>query len=272
MLRPSPNPNHGRYMIATLIDIARRAGKKAHAHFGRLTAGDVDRKSSVDMVTRIDREVEEFLRAELACAFPDVAFYGEEGSYGNLADLDRVFVVDPLDGTTSYIHGHPFYSVSLGLREGGRTTAGVVYLPYFDQVYWAERGKGAFHDGRPIQVSRTDQLIDSLAATGFACVRARLEHTNLPLFADVMPRIRGIRRCGSAAIDLCYVAQGIYDLYWEFQLQPWDFEAGVLILEEAGGRVTDLAGGPGYAARRHLLASNGRVHDEFLAIARSHLG
>ncbi len=258
-------------MIESLIEIARQAGRKAHQHFGKLTGEDVFHKGRVDMVTRIDREVEDFLRLELDRAFPGVAFYGEEGSYGDLAALDRVFVVDPLDGTTSYIHGHPFYSVSIGLREQGRTTAGVVYLPYFDQVYWAVRGGGAFHDGKRLHVSQTPELLDSLAATGFACVRARLERTNLPLFTELMPRLRGIRRCGSAAIDLCYVAEGIYDLYWEFQLQPWDIEAGVLIVEEAGGRVSDLAGGPDYAGKRHFVASNGRVHEEFLAVSRGHV-
>jgi myo-inositol-1(or 4)-monophosphatase len=258
-------------MIESLIEITQQAGRIAHGHFGKLAGDDVFHKSSVDMVTRIDRELEEFLQQKLGRAFPGVAFYGEEGDYGSLAELDRVFVVDPLDGTTSYIHGHPFYSVSVGLREGGQTTAGVVYLPYFDQTYWAVRGQGAFHDGERLHVSPTDQLIDSLAATGFACVRARLARNNLPLFTDVMPRIRGIRRCGSAAIDLCYVADGTYDLYWEYQLQPWDIEAGALILDEAGGRVSDLAGTPDYEGSRHFLASNGRVHDEFLAISRGYV-
>jgi myo-inositol-1(or 4)-monophosphatase len=258
-------------MIESLIEITQQAGRIAHGHFGKLAGDEVFHKSSVDMVTRIDRELETFLQQELGRAFPGVAFFGEEGEYGSLRELDRVFVVDPLDGTTSYIHGHPFYSVSVGLREGGQTTAGVVYLPYFDQTYWAVRGEGAFHDGRRLQVSQTTELIDSLAATGFACVRARLEHNNLPLFNDLMPRLRGIRRCGSAAIDLCYVASGIYDLYWEYQLQPWDIEAGVLIVQEAGGQVSDLAGGPDYEGNRHFVASNGRVHDEFLAVARKHV-
>jgi myo-inositol-1(or 4)-monophosphatase len=258
-------------MIDTLIEITRQAGRKAHSHFGKLAGEDVFHKGSVDMVTRIDRELEEFLQTELGRAFPGVAFYGEEGQYESLDQFDRVFVVDPLDGTTSYIHGHPFYSVSVGLREDGQTTAGVVYLPYFDQVYWAVRGEGAFHDGTRIHVSPTSELIDSLAATGFACIRARLERNNLPLFGELMPRLRGIRRCGSAAIDLCYVAEGIYDLYWEYQLQPWDIEAGVLIVKEAGGRVTDLAGGPDYEANRHFVASNGHVHEEFLAIAREYV-
>ena len=259
------------HMIQPIIDIVRQAGRMAHGHFRKLSGQDVFHKSSVDMVTRIDRELEDFLRDRLGGAFPGVGFYGEEGEYGSLEQFDRVFVVDPLDGTTSYIHGHPFYSVSVGLREDGRTSAGVVYLPYFDQVYWAVRGEGAFRDGQRLHVSATDRLIDSLAATGFACVRARLERDNLPLFAEVMPRIRGIRRCGSAAIDLCYVAEGIYDLYWEYQLQPWDIEAGVLLVQEAGGRASDLAGGPDYAASRHFVASNGQVHEEFLALARKHV-
>jgi len=221
----------------------------------------------VDLVTRVDRDLEESIRTDLAQAFPDVAFYGEEGAYGALADYPRVFIVDPLDGTTSFVHGHPFYSISIAYREDGTTRLGVVALPAFGETYWAQRGAGAFHDGRRLRVSDTAVLIESLAATGFACVRARLKPDGLPLFNDLIYRIRGIRRCGSAAIDLCYVAEGRYDLYWELHLQPWDTAAGVLMVREAGGRVTDLGGGPEHEPRRHLVASNGLVHDEFLAVA-----
>lgn len=256
-------------MLDQLIDIVLQAGAIACRRAGGLRDTEVSHKSAVDMVTEVDTEIETFLKTRLADPFPRVEFYGEEGEYGDLDDLDRVFIVDPLDGTTSYIHGHPFYSVSLAYREDGITRLGVVHLPAFQETYWAVRGEGAFHEGRPISVSHTDALINCLGATGFACVRARQTPDGLPLFNDVIYRLRGIRRCGSAAIDLCYVAQGRYDLYWELNLQPWDTAAGVLIVREAGGVVTDLDGAHGWESKRHLLATNGRVHKAFLEVAAS---
>ena len=159
-------------MLENVIDIAREAGAIARQHFGRLDERDISRKSATDLVTRVDKEIEGFLRKRLAAAVPDATFFGEEGDYGALSEHARVFVVDPLDGTTSFIHGHPFYSVSVGYRENGSSQLGVVYLPYFDQVYWAVRGRGAFHDGKRLAVSRTDVLGDALVATGFACAAA----------------------------------------------------------------------------------------------------
>lgn len=257
-------------MLQSLMTVARRAGRIAQEHAGRLRRDEIFHKGSTDMVTRVDRELEDLIRSDLAAAFPDVAFYGEEGQYGALAEQNRVFIVDPLDGTTSFIHGHPFYSVSLAYREAGVTRLGVVYLPAFGETYWSVLGGGAFRDGRRLHVSDTRALIEALAATGFACVRARLTPDGLPLFNDMIYRIRGIRRCGSAAIDLCYVAEGRYDLFWELNLSPWDTAAGTLMVREAGGRVTDLAGGDAMDTRRHVAASNGLLHDEFLAIAAGH--
>lgn len=254
-------------LLETMLTVAREAGDEARRRCGCLSPDEVFHKSSVDMVTRVDRDLEERLRQGLEKACPEVAFFGEEGTYGALDQAERVFIVDPLDGTTSYIHGHPFYSISLAYREAGVTRLGVVHLPAFGETYWAQLGGGAFHDGRRLQVSDTADLIESLAATGFAGVRARVQPDGLALFNDLIYRLRGIRRCGSAAIDLCYVAEGRYDLYWELYLQPWDSAAGELMVREAGGRVSDLRGGADHEAQRHLVASNGRVHDAFLAVA-----
>ncbi|MBT3377867.1 MAG: inositol monophosphatase [Lentisphaerae bacterium] len=255
-------------MMDRLLRIAKQAGEISRRHFGRLEARDVQLKGEVDLVTAVDRELELFLRERLGEAFPDVSFYGEEGDYGELDRFERVFVVDPLDGTTSFVHAHPFYSISIALREGRETTAGLVYLPYFDQAYWAVKGQGAFRDGERIRVSTTAELVNCLAATGFACVRARNEQNNLPLFCDLMPQIRGIRRCGSAAIDLCYVADGHYDFFWEYNLSPWDIAAGALIVSEAGGKVSDLAGERELMGAPHVLASNAVVHDAVLEVSR----
>jgi len=256
-------------MIAELQGILRDAGKIARRHFGNLSEGQVEFKSEADLVTVADREVEAYLRQRLAQLCPDAGFVGEEGTAANRTGDGRWFLVDPIDGTTSFVHGIPYYSISLALKEKGRTVLGMVYLPEFDELYHAEPGRGAWKNGtKRLSVSRTDRLIHALGATGFACVRARIKPDNLPIFNRAIYRIRGIRRLGSAAIDLCLVAEGKFDLYWEIHIQPWDIAAAALIVQEAGGRVTDLDGGPEFELRREILATNGLVHDAFLELVR----
>ncbi len=254
-------------MIQEVEPILREAGTIAHNYWGALNSADVEFKGSVDLVTKADKEIEDFLRQRLLSEFPGTEFFGEEGDYGALDQMAKVFIADPLDGTTNFVHRHPFYSISVGYREHGTTRFGAVYLPEFDALYHAELGRGAYLNGQPIHVSKAATLIDSLASTGFACVRQRVKPNNLPLFEEAILRIRGIRRCGSAAADLCYVAEGRYDLFWEYNLSPWDIAAGVLIVSEAGGRVSDFTGGNDFERQRQLAASNGAVHSEFLEIA-----
>lgn len=258
-------------MLEQLLIIMRQAGVIARAHFGRLQDEDIHYKGALDLVTTADHAIEDFLREQLARAFPGIAFWGEEGHSGSFEQHDRVFIVDPLDGTTGFVHGHPFHSISLGYRHDARMQIGVVYLPYFDEIFYAERGHGAFWDGKRIQVSGARELIESLGATGFACVRARAKPDNLPLFNDMIYRLRGVRRCGSAAADLCYVAAGMYEVFWEYCLEPYDVAAGCVIVEEAGGKVTDLTGGPDYLTAGHIVASNGRVHDEFVEVSSGYV-
>lgn len=257
--------------LVKLGRIARDAGAIARGYFAHLRSDEVIHKGATDMVTVADREVEQFLQQRLRAAFPDIAFYGEEGHYAPLSSYERVFIVDPIDGTTSFVHGHPFYAVSLGLREAGVTTAGVVYLPYFDQLYWAGRGQGAWRDGRPIHVTATADLLQALGGTGFGCVRGHARPDNVPMLSDMIYRLRGFRTCGSAAIDLCYVAEGHYDVYWEYLLQPYDWEAGALIVQEAGGRVSGFDGGPPQDGVGRIVASNGMLHQAMLAIVATHL-
>lgn len=257
-------------MIETIGNIVREAGEIARSYFRKPELHNVEFKGEVDLVTVVDGKIEDYLRENLAKEFPDIAFFGEEGDYGKLSELGDVFIVDPLDGTSNFVHGHPFYSISLGLRQSGEATVGVVYLPEFDDLYSAENGKGAKVNGKPIQVSKTDKLLHALATTGFACVRQRIKPDNLPLFTEIVYKTRGIRRCGSAAIDLCYVAEGRYDLFWEYNLSPWDVAAGALICQEAGGVVTNLTGGPEFQECRQIAASNGLLHDAFLEISRKY--
>ncbi len=240
------------------------AGDISMKYFGMLEENDIEFKNPVNLVTKVDKEIEDFLRMELEKLYPDVRFFGEEGSYGDLASLDRVFIVDPLDGTTNYVHRHPFFSVSVAYRENGVTKYGVVYAPLLKTLYFAEKGGGCFCDGKQVHVSTTDTLIDSLIGTGFACVRGRIKPDNVAAFSRIIYKARGVRRIGSAAIDLAYIADGRFDLFWEMFLYPWDMAAGALLIEEAGGMVTDIDGGPNWEENHRIVASNGRIHEEFL--------
>ncbi|NMA47231.1 MAG: inositol monophosphatase [Lentisphaerae bacterium] len=257
-------------MLVKLGCIVRDAGAIVRRYFEHLRGDELIHKGATDIVTVADREVERYLQRRLHEAFPDIAFYGEEGDYAPLASYERVFIVDPIDGTTSFVHGHPFHAVSVGLREEGQTSAGVVYLPYFDQLYWAGRGQGAWKDGRRIRVSTNAKLLNALGATGFGCVRGRIRPDNVPMLSEMIYRLRGFRTCGSAAIDLCYVAEGHYDVFWEYFIQPYDWEAGALIVEEAGGRVTGFDGKAPQDERGRILASNGLLHQEMMDILAKH--
>lgn len=254
-------------MNESLQRIIRDAGADVLDWRQKLTASHVNYKSEADLVTEADRAIEQRLRRDLSELFPDFGFVGEEsGTHGN---PDKYFLVDPIDGTTSFVHGIPYYSVSVAVKQNGETTHGFVFAPALDQFFHAQKGGGAFCNGQHLHVSSTDTLIHALAATGFACVRQRIKPDNLPLFNDVIHRLRGIRRLGSAALDLCLVAQGVLDLYWEMNIQPWDVAAGTLIVREAGGKVTDFAGEDGTETNHQILASNSRLHESFLQRIRA---
>jgi myo-inositol-1(or 4)-monophosphatase len=175
-------------------------------------------------------------------------------------------VIDPLDGTTNFAHGYPVYSISIGVEYEGRGLLGVVYDPTRDELFSAESGRGAFLNGTPISVSRTEQLDQALLVTGFAYDIRDTLNNNLDHFGRFALRAQGLRRTGSAALDLCYVAAGRFDGFWEVKLNPWDMAAGVVILREAGGTVTDFRGAPHSIYQPELVASNGRIHDAMLAV------
>jgi myo-inositol-1(or 4)-monophosphatase len=251
--------------------IAREAGERLREFFASGVATEY--KGDVDLVTVADRTVEKLIRARLAETFPDHGIYGEEGTRERLEGEYRWYV-DPLDGTTNFAHGLPHFSVSLGLErrgaglsegEDGTLEAGVVYDPMRDELFTAERGKGAMLNGRPIHVSSIANLAEGLVATGFPS-RKRHASPNIHFYHEFTLRSHGVRRYGSAALDLAYVACGRYEAFWEFHLNPWDTAAGFLMVMEAGGRITDFSGGKMRLDSREVLASNGHIHAELVGL------
>ncbi|MFA7232285.1 MAG: inositol monophosphatase family protein [Victivallaceae bacterium] len=250
-------------MIEFIKTLALEAGEIALRERKTLDAGKIFAKDSdKDMVTAVDRQIEDFLISRIHEKFPAHDIFGEEtGRSGNSSRY--CWALDPIDGTTSYIHDQPYYSVSIGFQENGITTHGAVYAPRLGELFTAQKGVGAWLNGEKIAVSPRNRLSESLLGTGFACIRANLMENNLKYFVRMMPLIRGIRRCGSAAIDLSYVACGRLEGFWELNLNLYDIAAGALILEEAGGKITDLTGGADYP-EKGLVSSNRLIHDELL--------
>lgn len=222
-------------------------------------------KGQVDLVTRFDRRSEEIIYDRLSRAFPGHSFLAEE-EIRHDRDSDYCWLVDPLDGTTNYAHGLPVFCVSIALAFRNEIILGLVYDPNRKELYTATRGHGAFLNGKPIRVSRTRKLDRSLLATGFPYDVRTSQDNNLDHFANFAVRAQAIRRLGSAALDLCYVACGRFDGYWEKKLKPWDLAAGALLVEEAGGRVSDLAGKKFRLPGPHIVASNGYIHRPMLEI------
>jgi len=251
--------------------IAREAGARLREFLAK--GVETEYKGDVDLVTVADRTSEKLIRERLGAAFPEHGVYGEEGTRDRLAGEYRWYV-DPLDGTTNFAHGIPHFCVSLGLEqrppglkpdEDGTLIAAVLYDPMRDELFTAERGKGAWLNGRAIRVSRTQELAEALVATGFPS-RKRHMSPNIHFYQEFTLRSHGVRRAGSAALDLAYVACGRMDGFWEFNLNPWDTAAGVLLIEEAGGCVTDFSGGEFKLDSREVLASNELIHDELVGL------
>ena len=206
----------------------------------KLAGITINRKHAKDFVTEADVAVEQFLVERIQKQYPDHAIFGEES--GAYAGGDWRWIIDPIDGTGSFMHGQPFYSISIGVEYRGQLMLGAVSHPAIGELFMAEKGRGATCNGRPIRVSSCEKMIDAMLATGFACVRDNRERNSLQHLNRLLPRIRDIRRTGSAAMDMCYVACGRYDGYWELNLKPYDIAAGTLIVREAGGIVSDFSG------------------------------
>ena len=244
-----------------LRDIAREAA--AVLMRGYRSGVVAEHKSAIDLVTAWDRASEDVIRQSTAARLPGVTLMAEESAGAGFPDGLTLWA-DPLDGTTNFVHGHPFFAVSLGLADGPTLLAAAVVAPALQLEWHGARGAGAFRSGAACHVSGTKTLGDALLATGFPYDNPTNPQNNFREFAALTMRSRGVRRCGSAALDLCLVADGTFDGYWERFLKPWDLAAGALLVSEAGGRVTDLRGSTGDFRTGWLLASNGHVHDELV--------
>ncbi|MFA6291470.1 MAG: inositol monophosphatase family protein [Victivallales bacterium] len=253
-------------MIDFVRKIAVSAGRMAIAEFAKSGSLKLDFKSEKDLVTEADRKIEDFIVSEVHKKYPDHDIFGEETGKTSKGS-DFCWVIDPIDGTTSFVHGQPFFSVSIALQKNGVTIAGAVNAPRLGEFFWASKGEGAYCNKSRIRVSSRDRLVNSVLSTGFACLRTNMKENNLPIFNKILPKLRGIRRYGSAAIDLSYVACGRLEGFWELNLNPYDIAAGVLILQEAGGEVCDLRGKLNYPDDG-ILATNGKITEEFLKSIR----
>jgi len=240
------------------FEIASEAAQVLYAGFRRHPA--VREKGRADLVTEYDLASEQLIRKRLAERTPGLAIVGEEQGGAPALGDDLTWYCDPLDGTTNFVHGHFFFCVSLGVAEAGVPIAGAVVAPALATHWRGFRGGPALRNGEPCRVSETTELDRALVATGFPSDRSRSPENNFSAFTNVKPRVRGIRRCGSAAIDLCLVADGTYDAYWERRLNAWDVMAGSALVLAAGGMLSALDGTPPDLSVGHILASNGRIH------------
>jgi myo-inositol-1(or 4)-monophosphatase len=245
------------------MDAAREAGLLLRE---RLQTGfEVLQKGVINLVTEVDLAAEELIVARIRKAFPSHSILAEE-RYSDARDGSIRWIIDPLDGTTNYAHGYPVFSVSIGLEISGTVEWGVVFDPMRDELYVARRGFGACCNEKPLRVSGVQSLGASLLATGFPYDIRTSEQNNLKSFCAFALRSHGIRRSGSAALDLCHVAAGHLDGFWELKLNPWDCAAGYLMVREAGGVVTNFQGQPGSIYEKEVIASNGLIHAEMVAV------
>ncbi len=247
------------------IAAAREAGRIQKQYFGH--SHHVEYKGEINPVTEVDRKCEQAIAQIILNAFPHHDILAEEGILKKKGSPYK-WIVDPLDGTTNYLHGFHFFSVSIGLEIEGEIRVGVVYVPILEEIFFAEKGRGAFLNGQRIKVSRIDQLERSLLGTGFPYDAREHVDDYLCYFRDFIKKSFAVRRPGSAAIDLAYLAAGRFDGFWELKLHPWDVAAGCLLVTEAGGIVTDFKGQPFNIYSEEILASNGLIHEEMLKVIR----
>lgn len=253
--------------LAAAIEAVRQAGAMQMAAFGQGIR--IDKKGAIDLVTEVDVAVETWFRAFIQARYPTHRILAEElqgGPAAGQADSPYCWIFDPIDGTTNYAHGLPIFCASLGLEVDGRIEVGAVYDPTRDELYTAERGRGAWLNGTRLHVSTSDALIDSLLCTGFHYEVQLSPEEVVGLFCKFIGKARAVRRLGSAALDLCYVAAGRVDGFWEERLKPWDMAAGALLVEEAGGTVGGYDGSAFHARRNDLVATNGRIHQLVLDV------
>ena len=261
--RPDPPPDASPF-LSLAVEVVRRAGALQMAAFGgRL---DVSKKGVIDLVTNVDVEIERMFRQTIAERCPAHDVLGEEMGAKRAAEAPSRYcwIFDPIDGTTNFAHGVPIFCSSLALEIDGQLSVAAVFDPTRGELFTAERGRGAWLNNARLRVSDTDTLVDSLLVTGFPYSVQADPQEILAIFGAFIGRARAVRRLGSAALDVCYVAAGRMDGFWETGLGAWDVAAAALLVEEAGGRTSDVTGGPFEARSGQLVASNGRIHDEML--------
>lgn len=250
--------------IKRLKQIAQEAGKIVRE--GYHSHKEVSHKGVVDLVTEYDVRTEKFIIEQLQIDFPGYTLVGEESHHGGY-HYDKAIYIDPIDGTTNFVHGIPHLAISLGVWENAEPTMAVVYNPVLEEMFWAVKGEGAYCNGAELRVSTQNNLQNSLIATGFpyAKVNAGIEYRwTVDCISNLLPHIQDIRRLGAAAVDLCYLAQGKVEAFYEIDLKPWDVAAGILILQEAGGKVSNVHGNTFDFDDKSIVASNGKVHEQLL--------
>ena len=258
-------------LITVMDRAARKAAPRLRRDFNEVDALQVSRKGPADFVSNADRQAERTIREILTHARPDWGLLMEEEGATAGADPDHRWIVDPLDGTTNFLHGIPHFAISIAAEERGEVVAGLIYQPLTDESFWAEKGQGAWLQDRRLRVSARRELADSLIATGipFAGHGDQQQFENIA--HAVIPEVAGLRRFGSAALDLAWVAAGRYDGYWEAGLQPWDVAAGILLVREAGGFVSDFRGGSQVIERAEIVAGNDRIHNKLTRLVATAL-
>jgi myo-inositol-1(or 4)-monophosphatase len=273
------DPNKSTYVVsgksytAVAVNTAAMAGEFIKSKLGDIS--NISQKySSHDLVTEVDKGAEKLIRNLIGTHFPQHHFLGEEGvepgpeassrAIAGFAEAEYLWIVDPIDGTTNFIHGFPFFSISIALAYKGDVIVGVVYDPIRDELFVAEKGKGAYLKGKRMQVSGEELLSESLVATGFPADHLKALPANLTGIMSIAPKVRNLRIAGSAALHLAYLAAGRLSGFWEIGLNAWDVAAGALLISESGGQVTDTEGLPFTLATRNILATNGIVHQELV--------
>lgn len=255
-------------LLNVMVAAARKAGRSLRRDFGEVENLQVSLKGPANFVSAADHKAEEILFTELAKARPGYGFFGEEGGRREGSDKSHTWIVDPLDGTTNFLHGIPQFAISIGLQREETIVAAVIYNPVNEELFVAERGKGAFLNDQRLRVSARRRLNDAVIACGLP----HLGRGDLALFRKefsvVQDKVAGLRRFGAAALDLAWVAAGRFDAFWERELSPWDMAAGLLLVKEAGGFATDLDGGDAILDKRQIAAGTEAIHRELLALLK----
>src|SRR5882762_6927661 len=251
-------------LLNVMIKAAHKASRALKRDFGEVENLQVSLKGPANFVTAADRRAEETLREELAQARPGYGFLGEEGGAHEGSDKSHRWIVDPLDGTSNFLHGIPHFAISIALEREGTVVAGVVYNPANDDLFTAERGKGAFLNDRRLRVAGRSRLLDAVITCGLPHHGRGDLALGLKEIAAVQDKVAGLRRFGAAALDMAWVAAGRFDGYWERNISPWDVAAGIALVREAGGYVTDLAGGDAPFVTGNIVAGNEAIHRELM--------